>query len=532
VNKQTISKAESKWLFWFTVLVLAITSIPYLLGYFRQGADWRFTGFIFGVEDGNSYIAKMLNGAAGDWLFKTPYTAYPQNGFLAFLPYILLGKLTAAPGQHEQLVFLYQLFRWFAGFLMIRATYDFVTLFIEDISLRKLGTAVIILGGGVGWLAFLGLGFLWKDGLPLEFYSPESFGFLSLLGLPHLALARAMMLWGLCYYLRPTTGKSKILDFIKNNGVWFLMGLVQPLTIVTGWAVILAHFGLLGIIGLWKKRKGAPIVEMNWRPYLNRALGVFIVSVPFVVYNLVAFLIYPFLKEWAAQNIIISPPILDYLLAYLLLLPFVVWGIVKTFQNISSESLLVTGWVLIFPFLAAAPTNLQRRLPEGVWAALVILALLGLLKSGTRIKILWQLAGGLSLISSILLVLGIIMALWAPAIPLYRPKTEIEVFKYLDSNAKAGQVVLASPIISNALPAWVPLHTLVGHGPESIHNKEIMPKVNAFLRDELTDAEARVLLDEFQVEYIILTKESSGIVSSLAHVVFKNDAYTLYEVNR
>ena len=55
-------------------------------GFWLQGSDWRFTGFFIGVEDGNSYIAKMLSGTAGNWIFRTPYTAYPQNGFLAFLP--------------------------------------------------------------------------------------------------------------------------------------------------------------------------------------------------------------------------------------------------------------------------------------------------------------------------------------------------------------------------------------------------------------------------------------------------------------
>ena len=43
------------------LVLLGLTSLPYLIGYFRQGTDWRFTGFFLGVEDGNSYIAKMLS---------------------------------------------------------------------------------------------------------------------------------------------------------------------------------------------------------------------------------------------------------------------------------------------------------------------------------------------------------------------------------------------------------------------------------------------------------------------------------------
>jgi hypothetical protein len=198
-----VSKEERVWAFRFSLLVLLITTIPYWIGFASAGSDWRFAGFIFGIEDGNSYIAKMLSGAAGSWLFRTPYTAEPQGGFLAFLPYILLGKLTSAPGQHEQLLVLFQLFRMVGIFMFIFATYEFVALFIDQQGWRKAAVVLVALGGGIGWLfmLFFGKG----DRLPLEFYSPETFGFLSLYGLPHLAVARGLLVWGLVCYLLPSS---------------------------------------------------------------------------------------------------------------------------------------------------------------------------------------------------------------------------------------------------------------------------------------------------------------------------------------
>ena len=70
---------------------MILTMIPYIVGYSTQGEGWRFTGFVIGVEDGNSYLTKMLSGADGDWLFRTPYSIEHQKGFLAFISYILLG---------------------------------------------------------------------------------------------------------------------------------------------------------------------------------------------------------------------------------------------------------------------------------------------------------------------------------------------------------------------------------------------------------------------------------------------------------
>ena len=140
-------KAELKWVLVFSTVVMLITSVPYLIGFQQQGSLGAFTGFVYGIDDGNSYIAKMNSGANGAWLFQTPYTTFPQEGILAFLPYILLGKLASAPGLHEQLVVLFHLFRIAAGFLAILSTYNFISAFITDIRLRKLGTILAILGG-------------------------------------------------------------------------------------------------------------------------------------------------------------------------------------------------------------------------------------------------------------------------------------------------------------------------------------------------------------------------------------------------
>ena len=111
--------AERRWVVIFALLVMLATTIPYLIGYFRQGAGWRFSGFLFAVEDGNSYIAKMLSGSVGAWSFRTPFTPLPQSGVLEYLPYLLLGKLAAGPGLHDQLVALFQVMRLASGFLMI-----------------------------------------------------------------------------------------------------------------------------------------------------------------------------------------------------------------------------------------------------------------------------------------------------------------------------------------------------------------------------------------------------------------------------
>ena len=113
--------AERRWVLVFAALVALLTSLPYLVGFYAQGDEWVFTGFVFGVEDGNSYIAKMLSGAFGAWKFVSPYSAYPQTGVWIYPLYIWLGKLAAPPGLHEQLVALFHMLRLGAVFLAVLA---------------------------------------------------------------------------------------------------------------------------------------------------------------------------------------------------------------------------------------------------------------------------------------------------------------------------------------------------------------------------------------------------------------------------
>ncbi|HLB64945.1 MAG TPA: hypothetical protein VJJ46_08895, partial [Anaerolineales bacterium] len=181
-----MTRAERRWCLLYSAVLVVLTGMPYLLGYFAQSEAWVFSGFVFGVEDGNSYIAKMLSASQGAWLFRTPYTTSDQRGIIAFLPYILLGKLAQGEAIREQLVALFHAFRSAAIFLEVWAVYRFAALFIAEGPWRRWATILATAGGGLGWaLVALGQG-SWLGSLPLDLHSPESFGFLAIYGLPHL----------------------------------------------------------------------------------------------------------------------------------------------------------------------------------------------------------------------------------------------------------------------------------------------------------------------------------------------------------
>jgi hypothetical protein len=530
-----VTHIERRWVLGFAVLVVLFTSIPYLLGFATQSVYQVYTGFVFGVEDGNSYIAKMLSGAFGAWKFYTPYTAYPQAGAWVFPFYIWLGKLASPPGLHVQLVAIFHLLRAGAVILTVLASYDFLAFFLADVHLRRFGLALATLGGGLGWLIMLLGGQIWLGSMPLEFYSPEAFGFLSLYGLPHLALARALLLWALLVYLRavavrPNDQKSSKsypigkpgddLDVLGSNKqagrtwlvvaslciLWLLIGLVQPLTMLVLGALLAWHLAGLGI---WQLVRQGRSLLTDW-PRWRRLAGIFVVAgiLPgmFILYN--AWISYsdPYIHAWSMQNLIRSPNPIHYLLAYGILLPFAVWGGRRLLRDHAWTGWLPVGWVLLFPVLAYAPIDLQRRLTEGVWIAWVALAMVALdnlpqIAQASRrrwlILPMWLLFP-----STVLLLAGGLQAVRHPGMPLFRPKDEVRVFEFLQSQEQAGQVVLAAYETGNPLPAWAPVRVVIGHGPESANLARLEPQVAAFYTASTPDAQRIELIRQFDVRYV------------------------------
>jgi hypothetical protein len=488
------TRSEQRWVLWFAIFTMLVMTLPYLLGFTFQTTEWRYSGLLIASEDGYSYLAKMLSGASGDWLFRTPYTLVPQAGFLAFLPYLLLGKLTTPPGQYEQLVALFHLLKFSGGILAVIATYDFISLYIEPLGWRRLALVVSIFGGGLGILSVFGLGGLWKGPMPLEFYSPESFGFLGLLALPHLAWARALLLWGLVFYLQAHSWKAAV----PAGGMWFVMGLFQPLAVVVGWAILAAHLLFTAIRQLRGDRKDWQV----WLTRLKQCLVISVVSSPIVIYTFISFQIDPFLRRWQFQNVLTSPPPGDYLLAYGLVIPLVMAGIVHLWRTADDKNSLLLAWLCMFPILAYLPYNLQRRLPEGIWVALVGMAIVGALTLKPSVRRLVPIWLAIGLMPAMVLLVGGIAGLAQPGYPLFRPQGELAAFAYLTEHTAKGESILASYDTSTVLPAHASLRVAIGHGPESLGLAELKPRLEAFYLQETPDADRESILREMDFQYV------------------------------
>jgi hypothetical protein len=286
---------------------------------------------------------------------------------------------------------------------------------------------------------------------------------------------------------------------------------MQPLTVLIGWAILGAFLIVMAVVFYWRKRHGALVDWGIFKQNILRLVGLGLISSPIVIYTAIKFLTDAFLIQWARQNIILSPPAIDYLLAYCLMIPFVVIGLKKLIKDRPIRVYLLIGWLILFPILAYFPYNLQRRLPEGIWVAVAVLAVACFSGEVTPFFKKLPIVLYLSFLSPVIILLGGTLGWMNPSTPIFRPAAEIQAFNALSDKITPGQVVLAAYDTSNALPAWVPGRTLIGHGPESIHLAEIRPEVESFFQSTTSDQTRLDLIRQFQIDFVFYGPEEQDL---------------------
>lgn len=505
-----ITTREKHWVLGFALVVMGITTLPYLFAYGFQEESWRFSGHLLGVEDGNSYIANMLSGSNGDFLFKTRYSTLPQNGVLIFLPYILLGKLAAPPGMHEQLTFLFHAFRIGAGILAILATYDFIAYFVREVWLRRFGIGLAVVGGGLGWILLL-----WEESsntpIPIDFYSPEAFGFLSMLAIPHLALARAFLLWGSLLYLRAydQTGNAFWKGSVQTGFLWLLATIAQPLTGMLTGTVAGAHLIAVTVWQIIRKSRGNPFDQDAWWRYTRRIVIASLIAGPFYIYNIVSFMTDPFLNAWNAQSNIPSPPIWEYLLAYSLVIPFAITGFFAIKKERSWQSILPVSWVMLSTVLIYAPFSQQRRLIDGVWVVMITLACVGLSWAWQRHSVYQKLLIRaapilvLTLMPTLLLLTGAFSSARESKPPMYVSTAYVDAITFLDEYANANEIVLSAYPTGSAIPSRTYLKVVIGNTTQSVEFRQLTQYVTAIYGTHLNNDDRLSMLSEINIRYVV-----------------------------
>lgn len=504
-----MTRGEQRSVLGLALAVIVLTSAPYVLAWSRQTADWQFSGFLFGVEDGNAYLGKMRLGARGIWDFSLFYTPEAHEGVpLLYLTYMVpsqvVGRLIpeGSAALTPALILTFHVMRVCFDALLIIVMYRFCATFLDEPRDRMMATLLATFGGGLGWL----LSFSGQGALPADFYIPEGFSFLILFGIPHLALARAALLAGMLALMRtlqptarPRPARSQWGWVALAGGCWLLVGLNVPFYL----AVVYAVLGAWGLAA-WVKQRRFP-----WALFVRGVIAAGM-TLPLLLFYAAAFATNPAFVVWSAQNNLLSPAPLQYLFAYLPLGLLAIFGVRRVWRQPGINSALLVGWIVIVPILVYLPINVQRRLSEGVIIPLAILAAAGLRAlAGTRFsRITRGVLITVTMLTSLLLLLGGFLAALNPARPLFRPSAEIAALNWLNQHSQPEEIVLSAPETGNIIPAWTHLRTYMGHGPETINWQFKTNRLEYFYSDAMTEPERR----EFFANPCALTFACSGSI--------------------
>ncbi len=509
---------ECRWLWIASLLLALLLGLPFLLAFVQQGGDWHFSGFLIAVEDGNSYIAKMLRGANGEWLFRSPYSTVEQSGTLIYLPYLLLGKLLGPTASHAAFLAAFHLSRIVSIFMLSFASYRFISLFIKGISWRRFAWLLSHLGGGLGWLLLVMGQENWLGSLPLDLFSPESFGFLALFTFPHLSMGRALMLFAFTYFL---SKEEQTLPTWQIVLLWLLMGLVH---------VISAALALLVVCVYWLYTA----ITKQGRAGGNFWSGLQIILWPIVgaslpiVLNLLALWRDPYLRAWSAQNLITTPHPLHYLAAYGLLAPFAFLGF-RLLRDAKHPRVGFLGvWLLLVAALLFVPLGLQRRFAEGIWLAIVVLACSSFEGKRPLARQWTPWIAALILPTTIILLIGSLQIATTLRQPVFLDREKLAAFERIDSLAKKNQVVLSTYQLGNALPAYAPVRVVIGHGPESVGFQDLSVRVDGVLDGDLNISDQN-FLNEQTVDFILSPLEFATTEGLSLIEVFPEASLWLYQ---
>jgi hypothetical protein len=500
-----IARREWRRVILFAAIVTLVTALPYLLGALLNTPDRIFGGLLIGLEDQYSYLAKMVQGAQGAWLFHLPYTATPHPGIFLYSFYLVLGKFSALFGlSHAGLYHVARVVLGFGGLLVI---YRFIAEFVASPAVRFIALALCVLAGGPGWIAFLLGQPTILNSLPLEFIVPEGFTFLMLYTLPHLLLARMLLLLGAIGVWRAGQ-RGSIKLALGAGGLWLLMSIIQPIYS----AVVLAIAFLMFL--------SRSIVQR--RPHWRQAGAGIIagaLAVPVVVYVVLLFNSDPTFQPWS-QTPITSPGPALYLLSYGLPLLLAMGGLAYVLRRHHAGLLFIALWLVAGPLLVYAPTNAQRRLVESWQIPLSILAAYGLVRyillplRRRQARRAWRYStrklerGLITLLIVLLMPTYLIMLGWHVGTlvtrwpTLYQAASLTAATDWLAQHASYADGVLLAYNTGTIVPARAPVRVMLGHPSETIAVDDRIAEVQRFFDPTTSDDWRRALMSRLDLNYV------------------------------
>jgi hypothetical protein len=486
------SRKEERWALRWALVIVGLTCLPFLVAWLLTPADALYTGLLINHYDGESYYAKMQQGARGDWLFHLPFTPEPHKGAFVYTFYLALGQVAGVLGL--PIPWVYHLARAVGNLFFLLVAYRFVARFLESAQTRRVAFLLLGFSAGFGWLlAPFGI-------ITADLWVAEGFTFLSMLVNPHFPLATGLMLLVFIAVLDLKCDDGHTRRRLAGAAAASLaLTLVHPIAV----PITLIVLGVYSLLLAWRARR------IPWREVLGTGV-VGVAAAPVMISVLIAFSTNPALVAWSAQNLTPSLAPWDYALAYGLILLLAFGGIVVALRRHARTDLFLLAWVGSVVVLLYVPFALQRRFITGLHVPLTVLAALGLERfvwprlRARRRALVTGLLVGLTALTNMFVPLVSVTGVAQGRHPLVMTADEAAACAWLGQNTNWTDTVLAPVDSGHFIPAWAGNRVVYGHPFETIDAETKEAEVARFFSPDATTAERRALLDRYAVRYVLV----------------------------
>lgn len=526
------------------LITLFLLAIPYALGYLLARPGTFFTGLIMNPEDAQTYLAKMVEGFNGRYLYTIPFTPEPHAAAFVGVFYVWLGQLARLTGLG--VLGMWHLSLAVADLTLFLSTYFFIAVFLPEPSQRQTAYWLALLGSGLGWLAFVVGVPMWAGTLPLDFREPGAHLFFTAFTFPHVAVGTALTLWSVYFVWRMVVEPSwqtAVAAGLCNLG----LSIAYPFLIY----LIAGIMGLFGLYQLVQQKKVPWLLAAQWGLAL-------LIPLPLNIYYAVVLQSNPVFAAWSAQSITPTFHWTHYVVAYGPMVGMALWWAWRKPAQQPPFAIL-WAWLLAVLILLNLPTNPQRRFVQGVHIPLAIFTAVAYsqmtlpwLQQSRPFQALLRLPryewGKLSRFMTMLFVLCMSMSnfyVWASVAfsnsavqpdPLFRPIDEQTAVAWLNTHTDSQSVVLGDYQTGSYIGGTLAHPVMIGHWSETKAYETKAAAVAQFYASDTSDSWRQAFLHQWGIGVVWFGPREQALggfqpsQADYLEPIYHNDSITLFAV--
>jgi hypothetical protein len=272
-------------------------------------------------------------------------------------------------------------------------------------------------------------------------------------------------------------------------------------------------------------------------------LALVVPAIPIAAYYLITVAYNPAMALWNTQNVTSAPTPLELVIGFGIPLIIALPGIyraIRRFERDGDRVMLL--WLAAIVISIYMPINVQRRFMVGMMIPVAYFATraiedVWLPRIGRRLRpAVGSVFIPLIAISQILMlflpVLPAITGYPQAAVGIFLEYDYAQVYNWLDTKTAETDVILASPLASAWIPAWVGSRVVYGHPYETLNAEQKKQQVLDWYSAS-SDADCQTLISEYHVRYILYGPEEEKLGQPTAclstlHLVQRSGSVAVY----